>query len=273
MRTDAVIFSETWERYFHGLGLKTFDDFYEVTDGETINTNRRRNVQKIILGTGDDRHVFFMKRFHDPHLKDVIAAACRFGRPMSQARVEWENAHALLRGGFDTYRPVCFGQRTRWGFERSSFFITRQLEAVCLVDDVMDRWATRDRGDQDRMIKAMAHLAKRLHDGKISVPDLYVWHLFIWPVVPDGPVQFSLIDLHRMMPKRRGASWKMKELTRLYWSLLSDFFDADHKSLLLDTYFADLSDRTKRSRFKAIQTYSAILDKRRTLSRYYKRSQ
>ena len=268
---DKIVFADSWESYFADLGLRTFNDFYDYAETTTVNENQKRNVQRLVLGQGPNRHTFFLKRFHSPHLKDMLAARRQFGRLVSQAGVEWRNARHLLDHGIATYQPVCMGQRTRWRLETDSFFITRELDAVCLLDFVVERWRGLDRQGQEKIITAMARLVQTLHKLDIVFPDLYVWHLFLHAEGPPDDCRLSVIDLHRMAQGVRSERPKARDISRLCWSMVPEYFDADHKQFLLDTCLTDVEAARRAALKGVIQRYEATLNKRHTAARYYKK--
>ncbi len=265
---DKVVFAQSWEPYLARLGLTTFDDFYNYPETVAVNRNRKRDVLKLTLGEGADRRVFFMKRFHDPHLKDILATWHGRSGLTSQAGVEWRNSRHLQENGIGTYQGVCMGQRTRWGLEKASFFLTLELDAVCLLDYVVEKWQALDRDHQKRIVVAMARFARTLHGLNISLPDLQLWHLYLHT---DGSL--SVIDLHRMIWPVHSERKKARDIGRLLWSLLPDYFDADHRQLLLDTYFADLDGASRQTLVRRIERFEATLNRRHTARRYYKTSQ
>lgn len=269
---DKIVFADSWEPYFADLGLRTFDDFYDYAETTTVDKNHRRNVQRLVFGENTDRRTFFMKRFHSPHFKDMLAARRHFGHLISQAGVEWRNAQHLLENGIGTYQPVCMGQRRRWGIETNSFFVTRELEAVCLRDFVLDNWRSLDRPGQENIIVAMAKLVQTLHRLDISFPDLYVWHLFLRTDRLPDDCHFSIIDLHRMTQGARSQRKKARDLSRLRWSMLPEYFDEDHRRLLLGTYLESFAPAERKALTDAIERYDATLSKRHTAHRYYKKT-
>ena len=267
---ENVLFAYSWKQYFQRFGLNTFDDFYYHAGDSTVNKNTKRNVQKFTLGDTGDRKVLFIKRFHNSHLKDIFAAAYNFGWPTSQAHVEWENAQYLLWHGIDTYKPVCIGKRTRLDIEIASFLVTEQLDSVCLLEFVIESWYSLDRPAQDKIIVAIAEFVRRIHELDLHVPDLYLWHLFIRQDSLNGKIHFSIIDLHRMRQNRRSSRMKIKELGRLYWSMSADYFDDEHKNLLIRSYLDGTNYMEKADALRIIRRCSANLGKRRKLSNYYR---
>ena len=268
---ENIFFAESWEEYFQRFGITTFDDFYHHCGASTVGRNTRRNVEKFTLGEAASQKVFFIKKFHNPQLKDKISAVYNFGWPASQARVEWDNAWYLLNNGIGTYKPVCIGERSGMGIERDSFVVTEELESVCLVDFVIEKWHLLERSRHEKIIVAAAELVREVHELGVSFPDLYLWHVFINPDRPDEKKQMSIIDLHRMRQKGLSRRKKIKELGRLYWSMSSEYFDQEQKELLIIAYINGGSfDRM--DSMKIIRRCSVTLDKRRTLSNYYRDS-
>ncbi|MHC4418800.1 MAG: hypothetical protein ACYSU6_09480, partial [Planctomycetota bacterium] len=111
---ERVVFADSWQRFFHECGLRSFDDFFSSSPGRT-DKSKKRHVGVLNLGNGANRKVFFLKRFYHPHFKDMFFAFRNFGHLCSQAACEWKNANLLLDKGIGTYRPVCYGEQTKCG--------------------------------------------------------------------------------------------------------------------------------------------------------------
>ncbi|HNS22208.1 MAG TPA: lipopolysaccharide kinase InaA family protein [Sedimentisphaerales bacterium] len=266
---DRLAFADSSQEYLDRCGLRTFAQFFEA-QGLVVNKNNRRDVTKLTLA-GPPAKIVFMKRFHRPHLKDAFAAFRRFGRPMSQAGVEWSNANHLLQNGIETYRPLCFGEQVMCGFEQRSFLITEQLESTCLMDLILDRWQDLDRSAQEGLVIEMANLACRIHALNISLPDLAVWHLFTPAATFGQRYEFSVIDLHRMMRNVRSTSCKIRDLGKLRWSMATRCFDDSLKDLLVSTYAAG-TGTNPHSLARAVTAHVRRLDKIHSADRYYRHS-
>ena len=195
---EKTVFKDSWQKVFTEFGLESFDDFFDYSQGRTINRNKKRNVSMLTFGEGDDRKIFFCKRFFKPHFKDILFAWRNFDRPVSQAEVEWHNANILLENGIETYRPVCYGRQTKFGLERKSFFITEKLPGRELTDFVSEKWSQLNRQQKEKIIVSLGKLVRKIHDARISLPDLYLWHVFIKENHNLGQYDFAVIDLHRM---------------------------------------------------------------------------
>jgi hypothetical protein len=233
---DQVIFADNWQEYFGKLGLEEFDDFYDYEGGEIVNRNTKRNVCRLGLGQDGERKVFYMKRFHWPHLKDMVSALRKFGRLTSQARVEWNNANTLLENGIDTYKPVCLGEHIVFGIDTKSFVITEELKATSMLDYVVRHWRDLGRERQEDMMARIGELIRKVHRLDISLPDLYIWHVFVDEQKLPEQCDLSLIDLHRMGVGVTNRLQKAKELGRLCWSMDKEYFDDKLRDILLTTY-------------------------------------
>ena len=80
-----IVFADSWQTLFAEFGLNSFDDFFRFSGAERIGRNNKRDISIVNLGDGSDRKVFFLKRFYNPRLKDIISAWRSFAEPTSQA--------------------------------------------------------------------------------------------------------------------------------------------------------------------------------------------
>jgi hypothetical protein len=263
-----VVFADSWDGFFDKFNFKSFDDFFDYSGGKIINKNNKRNVSVLTLGNGPDLKTFFMKRFHNPHYKDMLSAWYKFGQPTSQAAVEWNNAHLLLSHGIDTYQPVCFGEQKRGCLEKKSFFVTEKLNSTEFVEFILRRWRELGQIQREKIIIAIAKLIRRIHNLNIVLPDLAVWHIFISEDYPNGQCQLSVIDLHRMTQNVRSQTKKIKDLGKFFWSMSEKYFDNELKNLFLDAYMSDNWRGSKADFAKKVQKRAAIIAKRRKPKRY-----
>lgn len=266
--TGEVVFADTWDIFFDKFGFKSFDDFFEYSEGKIINKNNKRDVTVLTLGDGPDQKTFFIKRFRDPHYKDMFAVWYKFGRPISQAAVEWNNANVLLSHGIGTYQPVCFGEQKRWGMEKRSFFVTEKLNATEFVEFILERWRQLEQIQRQRIVTAIAKLIRRTHDLNIVLPDLAVWHIFISDDHLYGQCQLSIIDLHRMSQNVQSQTKKIRDLGRFYWSMSDEYFDNELKNLLIDAYMGDNWPGSKASFAQKVKKRVAVIAKRQEIKCY-----
>lgn len=267
-KTDKVVFADAWQQFFSEFNLTSFNDFFKYSSGQIVNINGKRDVIVFTLGDGQNQKTFFMKRFHKPHHKDILRTWVKFGSPISQALVEWNAANLLLSHGIGTYRPVCFGEKTKWGCERKSFFVTEKLNAMELADFVAQKWLLLEQAQQKKIISDIAKFIRRIHDLNISLPDLYLWHFFIAEDCLNGGCQLSIIDLHRMSTNVNSPRAKLKNLAKFYWSMSEKYFNDEIKDFLLDEYMANKWNGSKSAIVKKIHRYFAKFANRRRRKRY-----
>ncbi len=245
---DAIEFAPSWQEVFAEAGLATVEDFMHYEGGTPIGHNRHRQVLTFVLDTPTGPRRFYMKRFIRPHLKDMLATWRRFGRPCSQAECEWRYARTLLDQGIETYPPVCHGAMMRCGFEQGSFFVTEEIQGRCLTDYVAEAWKTLSPEDRHVLLVSLGRFVRRVHEARISFPDLYAWHIYLLdPVGPSS--QLALIDLHRMRCGVRRLGERLRNLGALEYSLLERYFDDDAKRTLFEAY-RRAGDRLPWDRFR-----------------------
>ncbi len=270
---ERVVFADSQKQFFAEAGLKSFDGLFEHSAAGPINKNKKnknkkRNVSTLTLQTGSTCKEFFIKRFYHPHYKDIITSWWNFKRQISQAEIEWHNARLLLEHGFGTYQPVCFGEKTKLGLERKSFIITEKLKTQPMPEFVAENWQQMTRQKKEKIICSLAKLIRKIHDTRISLPDLYIWHIFIKENEDTADCSFQIIDLHRMMHNVTSKNHQIKNLARLDYSLLDKYFDENLRRLLIQVYAGNDWPGGADKLFAKIKKHSAKLLTKRTQKQY-----
>ncbi|MBN2592093.1 MAG: hypothetical protein JXA81_01200 [Sedimentisphaerales bacterium] len=259
---QRIVFADSWSDFFADFDLKSFEDFFENLEAKTIGVNKKRNVVTFSLGPDSHKKRFFMKRFSHPHFKDMLFSWRNIGRPCSQGRYEWENARLLLDNGIETYRPVCFGEKIKYGIENSSFFVTEELQSQCLTDFIRKNWAGFQQQQKEKIVTGLAAFIRKIHDLNICLPDLYIWHIYITENASE--YEYAVIDLHRMSRNVTNRRLKIKNLGRIHHSMLDRYFDEELKRLLVKSYAADGQHGDVTKLLSRIKRYSdAVSAKRR----------
>lgn len=238
--TENVIFETGWDSFFASHQLRRFEDFFNYGEGQTINENTKRNVIVLKFDYNGQKRTFFMKRFFDPHLKDMLAAFGHFGTLCSQAEVEWRNANILLDNGIETYHPVCYGARFCFGIERQSFLITEQIKGPCLLDYLAESWVSLEEAERNNLVVHLAKLFQQIHDARIRLPDSYIWH--VYRVISDaagGGFELGMIDLHRMQLRKNDQRSAAKDLGAFLFSLPDGFMNKNLRGLFMESYLDD----------------------------------
>ena len=226
-----------------------------------------QHVQYIRGDRSNSLFSLFLKLFYQPHYKDIFIAWCRFGRAICQAEVEWKNAHFLLENGIDTYKPISFGWQSRLGLEKKSFFITEKLAADPLDEFVAQRWGQFCEKEKEKLITALGKFLRKIHDMKISLPDLYLWHIFV-SQTEHGDWRFAVIDLHRMKTDVTNSEEYLKNLGRFHYSMIDRYFDDKSRRLLISSYAGDSWPENTESLYARVVKYSAVISKRRRANQY-----
>ena len=265
---DKVIFADTWQKFFAGFDLRSFDDFFDHPATKTAPENTKRTASKLVLGEGEERKVFFIKRFHNSTCKDTLFGLRNFGTFCSQAACEWKNAKMLLDNGIETYRPVCYGERTWCGIERKSFVVSENLTGEALTDFVGRNWQNLNRQQKEKIIVDMAVFVRRIHEKKFSPLDLYVWHIFLKENKASGGWEFAILDLHRMSHNVKNKNHQLENLGRLFYSMAERYFDEGLKQLFIQSYAGNDYAGDIKTLTAQIKRYSDKLSARRKLKPY-----
>jgi hypothetical protein len=258
-----IVFESDWQSFFEFHQLHGFDDFFHFDRGRIINQNSKRNVVVLELVQDGQRRTFFMKRFIQPHFKDMLSAFCYFGKLCSQAEVEWRNAKILLKNGIETYHPVCFGVQSRLGLEQQSFFITEQISGPCLTDYLSRSWKDLDDTEKKALVVNLGAFFQRIHTAGIRLPDSYLWHIYRIEPVNNGSYTLGIIDLHRMQICTHSPARAAKDLGAFLFSLPDGFMDQRFWALFMDSYLDNRGIRNADAFRRAVQQWGKRISSRR----------
>jgi len=267
---EKLIFTNSWQQFFAKPGLKSFKDFFNFPNGKLINKNNKRDVQILCFNLDGKKHIFYLKRFHQPHFKDMLLTWQNFGKLCSQAENEWKNSNILFENDIQTFKPVCFGHQTRWGIERQSFLVTKELKGEPFSHFVTKNWSKLTQKQKEKIIIQLAISIRQIHDAGISLPDLYVWHIFIRPEKSKEQEEynFAFIDLNRMKHNVTNKNEQLKNLGRLDHSMTDKYFDENSRQLFIKSYSGDdgtfiIDDLTKK-----VKKYSRKVSRKRNPKPY-----
>lgn len=255
-----VIFADSWKTILAENGLRSFDDFYNYSGKKGINKNNKRSVSILRLKVNGEEKTFYMKRFRHPHLKDIFFVFLNCGKIYSQAAYEWGNMRLLTKNNIETCRPICFGEKSRLGFERKSFIITEELPGVCLKDFIAKNWQMLPQSEKELLVASMAQFVRKVHKARISLPDLYVWHLFLTEnenAEGFGKYDFAVIDLNRMKRNSKSRNERIKNLGRLYFSMIDKYFDKQMRRHFVRCYLSSASDERFDKFARRVKKYAA----------------
>ncbi len=233
---ERIVFAEGWREVFADSGYENFNSFFKYSSGERINEKGKRNVQSLTIKRQGAAATVFIKRFNYPHLKDLVGSYFSFGRVLSQAAVEWENANFLLNKNIGTYKPVCCGEKTIFGLERKSFFVSEKIKGQCLTDFVGEKWDRISRQQKEDLLAGLGRFVRKIHNAGINFPDLYVWHIYLNDNRQSDKFDFSIIDLHRMQQNVTKREKQIHNLGRFKYSMLDKHFDESLYRIFIESY-------------------------------------
>lgn len=170
-------------------------------------------------------------------LKNILQ--CRL--PVLGAKNEWIALNKLQALNIASLIPVAYGERGQNPAKRQSFIVTRELTDVIQLDHYFEQQQPSFRQKQ-RLIKAVAIIARSIHEAGINHRDFYLCHFMLddASLIMNESPKVYLMDLHRAqcrvcVPLR----WQIKDLGALYFSTLNLSFTRGDIVRFLRIYFAD----------------------------------
>ena len=118
---EQITFENNWKFLFEQIDLRKFNDFFHCEKARVKGKNSRRDVYVLEVNHAFPSKTLYIKRYHKPHIKDIISASFHAGWLSSQAKREWDNINFLLKNKIGTCNCVCFGEKTTISFGRHRF--------------------------------------------------------------------------------------------------------------------------------------------------------
>jgi hypothetical protein len=178
--------------------------------GELVSRHRRTEVVRLELEVDGRRRGVYLKRHLQAHRKDAWRSLLATGQRLSAARVEWRNMDRLAAAGVETAIPVALGERLAGLVTREpSVLCTLALDDHTPLPELLPRLGADERR---RVLQLVAATVARLHDGRLSHPDLYARHLYIDTTLS----RCVLLDVQRTRRHRRQHwRWRHRDLAAL----------------------------------------------------------
>ncbi len=142
----------------------------------------------------------------------------------SAGALEAENVHALAAAGVPSMELLAYGERCAEG-ERQSFVLTAELAGYTQLDHYLRQSFAPYASEQprhdarlDRLLDAVADVARHFHQAGFNHRDFYGCHFFVRETT-DGTFDVRLIDLQRVERRRWFRQrWVIKDLAQLAYS-------------------------------------------------------
>ena len=154
---------------------------------------------------------------------------------------EWRALERLHALGVDTMRAVAFAERGSNPARQHSFIITEELAPTVSLEDYCRDWRAVPPapGFKRTLIRRVAAMARRMHEGGVNHRDFYICHFLLHLPVDTNAPRLSLIDLHRaQIREKTPRRWRDKDLAALYFSALDIGLTRRDFLRFLKTYFA-----------------------------------
>ncbi len=269
---DGVCINDACREFLSENNLSSFDSFLSIPAEETIKKVRddRYTVSVRLLGKGEKVKAY-LKRSSYSWLANLLKAIRKFTRQRGSLVHEFLNLVKLREIGVPSITPVAAGRRTR-GLRCESFILTEDLGATKKLEDYIpckfDRPFKKEQaGRKKLLLKTIAGITRRMHDGGVNHRDYYLCHLHILPEAQPWP-QLFVIDLNRADRRKRvGLRWVVKDLAALNYSAPENIFCRSDRMRFLKFYLGtDRLDAADRKLAKK------IIKKTRKIARHAVRS-
>jgi hypothetical protein len=224
-------------------GLLDFDRIYHFQGGTVLKRIRDRDVLRMEIGGGGQRRIFYLKRHNAVRspFREMIGALFA-GRGASPGMCEFVNICDFRKHGIPTVVPVAAGER-RTGFARyESFLLTESFEPYLSLEEIIRNHPERLQGTEgserkERLIRAVALLARKMHDQGFNHRDFNATHVLVGPENGKGGFDLALFDLQRMDRKRwLRTKWFIKTMAHLGYTMTEPLFCDRDRLLLFQAY-------------------------------------
>jgi heptose I phosphotransferase len=209
----------------------------------------RRTLRFELAGRG-----YYLKLQRGVGWARIAGELARLRRPVLGAANEWRAIEACHALGVPTMRAIGFGERGRGPAHRESFLVTAAIEPAVDLDTYTRGWRREPPpvALKHALIRAVAGIAQRMHEGGMNHRDFYLCHFLLDAERTPAPdaLRIYVIDLHRAQVRpHTPRRWRDKDLAALYFSALEIGLTARDKLRFLRAYFpGPLRDTLRRER-------------------------
>jgi hypothetical protein len=223
--------------------LLNFDRLYHFQGGFARKQKDDRFILRMEIRDHAESRLFYLKR-HNALRSGVRGITDWPGSEWgaSPGMFEFISYCNFRRNGIPTAVPVAAGER-RVGFGLyESFLITESYLPYVTMQEIIADHPERFEGPEgkvrkERLIKAVALLARKMHDRGFNHCDFNSNHVLIGPEKGNGEFDLALFDLQRVDRKKwLRLKWFIKTMAHLSFSLPEPLFNDQDRLLLFYTY-------------------------------------
>jgi heptose I phosphotransferase len=201
------------------LGDNAFDRAMNL-QGDIYRDVPGRRTMRVRLG--DD--FYFIKQHFGIGWKEIFKNLLNLRLPIVSAATEARAIRKLDALGIPTTPLVAYGCRGNSPASLQSFVVTRDLGDIVSLETLCADWPRNPPDPQfkRRLIRAVAELARTLHDNGLNHRDFYICHLCLDNSrLANDEIHLYLIDLHRVGIRQRIRPIdRMKDMAALYFSAM-----------------------------------------------------
>lgn len=224
-------------------GLLDFDRLYHFQDGTSVKQIQDRGVIRMEIRTGDIKKVFYLKRHTAIRISlwEMIGRFCS-GKSLSPGRFEFENICDFRKRGIPTVVPVAAGEREIGCGRYESFLLTESFEPYISFEEIIYKHPEKLQGTEGArrkamLIKAIARLARQMHDAGFNHRDFNATHVLVGPEDENENFPLALFDFQRMDRKKwLRLKWFIKIMAELSYTMPEPLFNDQDWLLLFQSY-------------------------------------
>lgn len=197
--------------------LNTTDPFSALMqqEGQVYREVKRRKTIKFTL----DNKTYFAKLFWGVSVAEILKSLIKGQKPVVDASHEYKALMMLNPLGIHVPKVVAYDTKGCNPLTRRSFIVMEAIEPSISLEDYLHQWNDKPLAQRRLLIEKVASITRVLHAKGIQHRDLYICHFLL---KENTLSDLSLIDLHRARFKNPlPYSWKVKDLSALYFSVLS----------------------------------------------------
>jgi heptose I phosphotransferase len=214
-----LIIPEGWQERWQGK------DIFEILFGLEGEIYKQKEGRKTIRFSLDNKY-YFAKLHYGIGWKEIIKNLFQLRLPVLGAQNEWRAIQRLHQLRIKAPSLVAYGKRGLNPARLKSFVVTEDVGNSLSLEKFCLPWVASppDNGLKRALIKAVANIARVLHESGMNHRDFYICH-FLLGLSGDAEkidrknLNVYLIDLHRAQMRRRTPlRWRVKDIAALYFS-------------------------------------------------------
>jgi len=238
-----MVVNQDYVSILENCGLLDFDRLYHFQNGTTVKQIQDRGVLRMEIRTGDLNRHFYLKRHVAARIGfwDMLGSFCS-GKSPSPGRFEFENIRDFRDKGIPTVVPVAAGEREIGCGRYESFLLTESFEPYISFEEIIYKHPERLQGTEGArrkamLIKAIARLARQMHDAGFNHRDFNATHVLVGPEDENGNSPLALFDFQRMDRKKwLRLKWFIKIMAELSYTMPAPLFNDRDRLLLFQSY-------------------------------------